>query len=370
MANVATATELFTGARVLVAGAAGTVGHQLATQLSTFDVRELRLVDSNETELFFLADRYRSDQRVHAFLADVRSQERMHEVMRGIDYAFHAAALKHVILCERSPFDAVQTNILGVQHLITAAKAHQVKRVLFTSSDKAVNPTNVMGTSKLMGERLMTAANAVAQHEGDTKFASTRFGNVVGSRGSVIPVFVRQIEAGGPLTLTDPAMTRFVMTLPEAVRLVIESMAQMHGGEVFIPKMPALRIGDLAHEMIAVLAPRFGADAHTIAIEQIGARPGEKHYEELMNEEETRRSYELDGFFVVLPAFRNEYAHIKYEEVYHLGLPVREPYQSRTQTPMTPEQIRTYLLQPGVLQDALRASLLAQAPVVQASARG
>lgn len=364
-----TANALFAGARVLVVGAAGTVGQQLAAQLSLFDVSELRLVDNNETELYFLAERYRGDQRVHVFLADVRSQERMHEVMQGIDYAFHAAALKHVILCERSPFDAVQTNVLGVQHVITAAKAHHVKRVLFTSSDKAVNPTNVMGTSKLMGERLMTAANAVAQHDGDTKFASTRFGNVGGSRGSVIPVFVRQIEAGGPVTLTDLAMTRFVMTLREAVHLVVESMVHMHGGEVFIPKMPALRIEDLAHEMIAVLAPRFGFDTHGVAIEVTGARPGEKLYEELMNEEETRRAYELDGFFVVLPAFRNEYAHINYEEVYHAGRPMLDPYQSHTQTPMTSEEIRGYLLQPDVLADTLRAALLAQVPQTHADGR-
>lgn len=356
------ASEVFHGARVLVTGASGTVGQQLTAQLSAYDLAELRLIDNNETELFFLAENYRLDARVHAFLADVRSQERMHAVTRGIDYVFHTAAFKHVVLCERSPFDAVQTNILGVQYLITAAQTNGVKRVLFTSSDKAVNPTNVMGTSKLMGERLMTAANAVAQSVQDTRFASTRFGNVVGSRGSVIPVFLRQIKAGGPVTLTDPEMTRFVMTLHEAVRLVIESMVQMHGGEVFIPKMPVLRIEDLAREMVAVLAPRFGHDPWSIVIEETGAKPGEKHYEELMNEEETRRSCELDGFFVVLPAFRNEYAHIKYEDIYRLGLPVRDPYQSRTQLPMTPEQIRSFLMQPGVLEEAVRASVMAQAP--------
>lgn len=352
--------DLFGGARVLVTGAAGTVGQELVAQLRAYELSELRLIDNNETELFFLAERYRQDARVHVFLADIRSQERVHEVMRGIDYVFHTAAFKHVILCERSPFDAVQTNILGVQNLITAAKAHGVKRALFTSSDKAVNPTNVMGTSKLMGERLMTAANAVAQTDGDTRFASTRFGNVVGSRGSVIHVFARQIQAGGPVTLTDRAMSRFVMTLQEAVRLVVESMLQMHGGEVFIPKMPVLRIEDLAYAMIDLLAPAYGFDPQSIALEEIGAKPGEKQYEELMNEEETRRSVELDGFFVVLPAFRNEYGHIRYEDAYAHGDPVEDPYQSRSQIPMSREQIRAFLLQPGVLPSPVAAPLTAQ----------
>lgn len=340
---------LFTGARILVTGAAGAVGQELVAQLAAYDVAELRLIDNNETELFFLSERYRQNPAVHTFLADIRSPERMNDVMRGIDYVFHTAAFKHVILCERSPFGAVQTNIIGVQNIIAAAQAQGVKRVLFTSSDKAVNPTNVMGTSKLMGERLMTAANAVAQHEGDTRFASTRFGNVIGSRGSVVPIFLQQIAAGGPVTLTNPAMTRFVMTLHEAVRLVIESMEQMRGGEVFIPKAPVLRIEDLAHEMIELLAPEFGHDPSSIAIQEIGAKPGEKLYEELMNEEETRRSLEYDAFFVVLPAFRNEYAHIPYEAAYGEGQPVSGAYESRTRTPMTREAIRALLRQPGAL---------------------
>jgi FlaA1/EpsC-like NDP-sugar epimerase len=356
-------SDFFAGAHVLVTGAAGTVGQELVAQLSRLDVGELRLIDNNETELFFLAERHRHDHHVHAFLADVRSQERMSEMTRGIDLIFHAAAFKHVILCERSPFDAVQTNIMGVQNLITAAKTHGVKRVLFTSSDKAVNPTNVMGTSKLMGERLMTAANAVMQREGDTIYASTRFGNVGGSRGSVIPLFARQIESGGPVTLTDRGMTRFVMTLQEAVQLVVESMVRMHGGEVFIPKMPVLRIEDLAREMIGMLAPYWGRDPQEITIEETGVKPGEKLYEELLNEEETRRSCELEDFFVVLPAFRNEYAHIKYDEIYQAGMPVLDPYQSRTQQPMTAEQIRSFLSRPGVLEETVRAAMRAPSPV-------
>ena len=187
-------------------------------------------------------------------LGDVRDRDKLVQAMRGIDIVLHTAALKHVILCEQSPRDAVQTNIQGVQNLIDAATVNQVERVLFTSSDKAVNPTNVMGTSKLMGERLMTAANA-HRRAGGPIFASTRFGNVLGSRGSVIPLFMRQISRGGPVTLTDPEMTRFIMTLREAVHLVMESTFLARGGEVFVTKMPIARIQDLAKVMVKTLAP-------------------------------------------------------------------------------------------------------------------
>ena len=245
-----------------------------------------------------------------------------------MDIVVHAAALKHVELSERAPFEVVQSNILGVQNVIEAADATSVARVLFTSSDKAVNPTNVMGTSKLMGERLMTAANARLGGS-STVFASTRFGNVLGSSGSVIPIFMRQIEAGGPVTLTEPEMTRFIMTVKEAARLVLDSIWQANGGEVFVTKMPAIRILDLAQIMIRTMAPVFGHDPEDIDIEIIGAKPGEKLYEELMSDEETRRSVELSRYFAVLPAFRNVYQNIdfsyedltsdKVTDAYHSG---------------------------------------------------
>jgi FlaA1/EpsC-like NDP-sugar epimerase len=226
--------------------------------------------------------------------------------MAGTDIVLHTAALKHVLQCERSPRDAMQTNIVGTQNVIDAAHACRVSRVLFTSSDKAVNPTNVMGTSKLMCERLMTAANA-HRHAGDPVFASTRFGNVLGSRGSVVPLFMKQIAAGGPVTLTDPAMTRFIMTLREAAGLVMESVHAAQGGEVFVMKMPALRIEDLAHVLIGRLAP-----GRRVEVRTIGVKPGEKTYEELLSEEEVRRTVETKNFFVVLPAFKGVYETIEY----------------------------------------------------------
>ena len=185
---------------VLVTGACGTVGSELVKQLlsSSHNIKRLLALDNNESELFFLEQRFLQDARASFFLADVRDLGKLGRMMRGVDIVFHAAAFKHVILCERSPFEAVQSNIIGVQNIILAADQNKVEKVIFTSTDKAVNPTSVMGTSKLMGEKLMTAANS-RQFRGGTVFASTRFGNVIGSRGSVIPIFRKQIAKGGPL---------------------------------------------------------------------------------------------------------------------------------------------------------------------------
>ncbi|RMD59003.1 SDR family NAD(P)-dependent oxidoreductase, partial [Candidatus Parcubacteria bacterium] len=293
------------GKRVLITGACGTVGRELLRQVVTRGAYEIIGLDNNESELFFLGEEYRTATNVYLYLGDLRDRDKLMRKMQGVDIVLHAAALKHVILCEKTPRDAVQTNILGTQNVIDAAQANGVERVIFTSSDKAVNPTNVMGTTKLMGERLMTAANA-HRRAGGPIFASTRFGNVLGSRGSVIPLFKKQIERGGPVTLTDPSMTRFIMTLEEATQLVLDSVFLACGGEVFVTKMPVARIEDLAYAMIAELT---GEDAD-IAIEVIGTKAGEKLYEELMNDEETRRTFELDRYFVVLPAFKSVYESI------------------------------------------------------------
>ncbi|HKJ87815.1 MAG TPA: SDR family NAD(P)-dependent oxidoreductase, partial [Gammaproteobacteria bacterium] len=266
------------GKRILVTGACGTVGDELVRQLLTdaaFAPEEVIGLDNNESDLFFLDQEYLEDARARFFVADIRDRDELERRMRGVDVVFHTAALKHVILSERSPDQAVQTNILGVQNVIAAATATGVERVIFTSSDKAVNPTNVMGTSKLMGERLMTAANSNKRGDGPV-FASTRFGNVLGSRGSVIPIFHNQIAAGGPVTLTDPDMTRFVMSIEESVRLVIDSAALAQGGEVFITKMPVVRIADLARVMIDELASGYGHDPESLSITEIGTKPGEK----------------------------------------------------------------------------------------------
>lgn len=333
------------GKRVLITGVCGTIGKELLRQVVARDAYEVVGIDNNETELFFLGDEYSNVSKVYLYLGDLRDRDKLMRKMQGIDVVLHAAALKHVILCEKTPRDAVQTNILGTQNVIDAAIANQVERVIFTSSDKAVNPTNVMGTTKLMGERLMTAANALRRGN-DPIFASTRFGNVLGSRGSVLPLFRKQIAAGGPITLTDPSMTRFIMTTAQAVSLVIESVFMARGGEVFVTKMPVVSIKDIAEVMIRELAP----NPELIEIDVIGSKPGEKLYEELMNDEETRRTLEVDNYFIVLPAFKSVYESISYEYKGMGEVGIDAPYNSALQAPMDQGELQEYLKQHSLLE--------------------
>ena len=335
----------FTGKSILITGSSGTVGSELVKQLlgmGKFSPKYIIGIDNNESELFFQDQGYLDDQRVQFFVVDVRDQLSLSQKMAGVDIVFHCAALKHVILCERSPEQAVQTNIIGVQNVITAAQQNMVEKVIFTSSDKAVNPTNVMGTSKLMGERLMTAANSNKRIR-QPIFASTRFGNVLGSNGSVIPIFHNQIAKGGPITLTDKKMTRFIMSIEDSVKLVIDSAVQARGGEVFITKMPVVRIEDLAIAMINEIAPIYGFKPEEIALTQIGVKPGEKIYEELMSSEETRRAIELESYFSVLPAFRGIYYDIDYDYNDILSKTVTNPYISEQVEPLNVNQIREFL---------------------------
>jgi FlaA1/EpsC-like NDP-sugar epimerase len=341
----------FRDSTVLVTGCCGTVGSELVHQLlEEYKVGELIGLDNNESELFFLEQRHLSHPNAHFFLTDVRDRDKLIRTFKGVNIVFHSAAFKHVILCERSPFEAVQTNILGVRNIIDAASECDVDQVIFTSSDKAVNPTNVMGTSKLMGERLITAANSSQRNKGPV-FASTRFGNVLGSRGSVIPIFREQIRKGGPLTLTDPVMTRFIMSIKEATRLVIDSAILAKGGEVFVTKMPVIRIQDLARVMIDELAPHYGHLPEDIEIQIIGSKPGEKLYEELLSEEETRRTWELDLYFAVLPAFECLYRNIEYEYSRLVSRNVTNPYNSANEQSLDQEALRTFLLQNKLLEE-------------------
>ncbi len=334
------------GKRILITGVCGTVGSELVRVLLTdpkYSPVEVIGIDNSESQLFFEDQRYLRDERARFFMADIRDRDKLTRIMKNVDVVFHAAALKHVVLCERSPFEAVQTNIHGVQNVIYAAMENHVERVIFTSSDKAVNPTNVMGTSKLMGERIMTAANSNRRGDGPI-FSSTRFGNVLGSNGSVIPIFKKQIAKGGPVTLTDPEMTRFIMTVEESVRLVIDSAEIARGGEVFITKMPVARIEDMAKAMIDELASRFGHDPADIKLEIIGTKPGEKLYEELMSDEETRRAIELEQYFAVLPAFRGLYGQIEYDYPGVLSREVTNPYVSAEEKALTTEALRKFLV--------------------------
>jgi len=335
----------FQNKSILITGSCGTVGTELVKQLLTdpaYYPKELIGIDNNESTLFFQDQQYLDEPRANFYVTDIRDRDELTNKMSGVDIVFHTAALKHVILCERSPEEAVKTNIHGVQNIIAAANTNQVETVIFTSSDKAVNPTNVMGTTKLMGERLMTAANSNKRGKGPI-FASTRFGNILGSSGSVIPIFHNQIASGSAVTLTDREMTRFIMSTHESVSLILDSAGEAKGGEVFVTKMPVVRIEDLATAMIEEVAPQYGKKPEEIKITEIGTKPGEKLYEELMNDEETRRTIELQKFFSVLPAYRGIYNDIAYKYSATVSETVTDPYISEQQQPLTITEIKTFL---------------------------
>ncbi len=344
--------NIFKNKRILVTGACGSVGSELIRQLildKRYTPEEIIGLDNNENATFFLDQDYIDFPKAKFFVADIRHSDELIRKFSGVDIVFHTAALKHVILSERSPEQSVETNIIGIQNVITAAKLNNVKKVIFTSSDKAVNPTNVMGTSKLMGERLMTAANSNNRGNGPI-FASTRFGNVLGSSGSVVSVFHNQIIKGGPITLTNKDMTRFVMSIKDAVRLVIDSALKAQGGEVFITKMPVVKILDLAKAMIEILSPIYGFKSEKIKIKEIGIKPGEKLYEELMSNEEVRRTIELKDYFSVLPAFRGIYNDIAYNYDDIVSKKINKVYVSEKEKPMSINKIKLILKEQNLIQ--------------------
>jgi FlaA1/EpsC-like NDP-sugar epimerase len=340
--------DFYKGKKILLTGAAGTVGREIVKQLVSYEPLELRLMDNNETEMFFLMEEY-SNQNVFCFLGDIRDRDKMEKLSEEVDIIIHSAAFKHVYLSEYNPFDVVQTNIIGVENIIRAATTCNVKHLLFTSSDKAVNPTNVMGTSKLMGERLITAASSVRK-DSKTIFSSTRFGNVLGSRGSVVPLFMKQIKKGGPVTITDKKMTRFVMTIEDAARLVLQSVPISRGGEVFVTKMPVVRIPDLAEVMIKLLAPKYGYTPSDIETVEIGSKAGEKLYEELMSDQEVPRSMELKDMFVVTPAFKALFQSIKHEYPDTISTDLQKSYISDNESPLAVNEIEKYLIESRVLE--------------------
>lgn len=356
----------FRGKRVVVTGGVGSVGREIVHRLQALGPRGpalIRVIDNNESGLFDMEAEHAGDPGLEFFHCAITDEREMRRTFSNMDLCFHAAALKHVPSCERSPFSAVRVNILGTEVVARTAVECGLHKVIFTSSDKAVNPTNVMGTSKLMGERLFTAMNFLRPEGSRTLFACTRFGNVLGSRGSVVPTFARQIAAGGPVTVTDPRMTRFVMTMFEAADLVIESMAHAKGGEVFITKMPVLRIEDLARVMIDRLAPALGRDPAAIPLRFTGPRPGEKLWEELGTDEESGRLLESDRFLVVLPAGHTPEQR---EGTYvYPALATRRSrivYHSDREPLMGPDEIAAMLAREGVLPPELVAAMAPRAP--------
>jgi UDP-N-acetylglucosamine 4,6-dehydratase/5-epimerase len=293
--------NIFANKSILVTGGTGSIGREIVRRLLQLDPKVVRVLSNDENSLFALQQELKTNANVRFLVGDVRDKERLKKAVEGIDFIFHAAALKHVPLCEYNPFEAVKTNALGTQNLIEVALEQEVAKLITISTDKAVNPVNVMGATKLLAERLTISAN---YYKGARKtvFACVRFGNVLDSRGSVVPLFQEQIKKGGPLTLTDPDMTRFIMTLPGATALVLKAAEIARGGEIFIFKMAALRIGDLAEVMIEHFAPLYCHDPGKIKIEITGRRAGERAREVLITEEEAENAYEVGEMLVVMPA--------------------------------------------------------------------
>lgn len=288
----------FSGQSVLVTGGTGSIGSAIVAAVAKQRPRVLRVLSRDDTKQFELQQGLRDEPSLRMLIGDVRSLERLRRAMSGIDFVFHAAALKHVPACEYNPFEATETNVRGTQNVVEAAIDAGVKRVLTISTDKAVDPTNVMGATKLLAERLMSAAELV-KGPAETRFAAVRFGNVIGSRGSLVPLIRRQIAGGGPVTVTDPDMTRYMMPLHQAVGLCFEAMERMQGGEIFILKMPRVRVGDLVDVLVRAYAPQYGIRSAEIAVETIGPRRGEKRHEVLLTEDEAGSADELENMYVI-----------------------------------------------------------------------
>lgn len=308
---------------ILVTGACGTIGSQLVERILDQNPNVVRVFDNNEEGLFRLQNRL-DDERVRYLLGNIRDQERLKLAVEDIDVIFHAAALKHVEINEYNPFETVQTNVQGTQKLIQSAIDEEVEAFVGVSTDKASNPTSVMGATKLLSERLVIAANTYKGNR-ETDFSCVRFGNVLGSSGSVVPVFREQIRNGGPVTVTNPEMTRFIMPIDEAIDSVLAAYERMSSGEVFVLKMPSLRIGTLAEAMIEHYAPKEGYQPENVETEVVGVRPGERIHEKLISADESAQARELDDMFVILPQIDFEgYETANYSD----GAPVDGEYTS------------------------------------------
>lgn len=283
---------VFRGKRILVTGGTGSFGKMFVKKLLEFDPGEVIVFSRDENKQGFM-ERELYGSGIRYVLGDVRDYNSVRSVMRGVNIVVHAAALKWIPQVEYNVWQGIQTNVIGVQNIIEAAKDEGVERVVALSTDKAVEPVNAYGMTKALQERLITTANLYSQSK--TVFVSTRYGNVLGSRGSVVPLFRSLIDAGEPITVTDPSMTRFVMTLDDSVALVLEALTKGVGGEVFVKKMPAHTVSDIVDIMYAAVPEEKRK------VRNIGIRPGEKIHEVLVSETESMRTVDLGAYYVILP---------------------------------------------------------------------
>lgn len=305
-------TGFYKDKKILITGGTGTIGVHLIKKLLLDEPQVIRVFSRDEYKQYELSLALKDQSSKLRFLiGDVRDYQRLLRAMEDIDYVFHLAAMKHVPFCEYNPFEAVQTNVLGTQNIIQASITNNVKRVLFTSTDKAISPTNTYGATKLTGERLIAAAES---QKGSTQtiFSAVRFGNVMGSRGSVIPLFKQQVLDQKSITITDPNMLRYMMTPSQAINLILKANEMATGGEVFVLKMPVVRIGDLANALIEQAVEKYDL-THQTEIRYVGLRPGEKQFEELMTMDERTIAEENEDMYTIPSSFKHQ-SHLERRE--------------------------------------------------------
>ncbi|GLI83160.1 polysaccharide biosynthesis protein [Rossellomorea marisflavi] len=290
---------MFTNKTILVTGGTGSWGNELVSQLLEKNPKEIRIFSRNETSQVLTKQKFENDPRLTFLIGDVRDKEAVMEAAQKVDYIFHLAALKHVPVCEHQPLEALKTNVMGTQNIIDAAIENEVEKVINISTDKAANPSNFYGFTKAMGEKLIINANVLTDK---TKFVCVRGGNVLGTNGSVIHVFKHSIKEKSKIGITDKNMTRFFLTIKDAIKLLFKATYESHGGEIFVMKMPTCKIMDLAQ----VLIDRYSPDQE-VTVEELGIRPGEKLHELLLTEFESHNTIVYDNeYFVILPTIHIE----------------------------------------------------------------
>jgi UDP-glucose 4-epimerase len=336
---------MFDDSILMITGGTGSFGQTVLNRFLRTGVKEIRIFSRDEKKQEDLRIT-QGDPKLRFHIGDVRDVDSLRTAMKGVDYVFHAAALKQVPSCEFYPMEAVKTNVLGTENVLRAASECGVRRVVLLSSDKAVYPINAMGISKAMAEKVMVAS-ARMQGEADTVFCATRYGNVMASRGSVIPLFVSQIKSGRPITVTDPGMTRFLMSLEDSVDLVLYAFQHSRQGDIFVQKAPASTVGDLAQ----ALKELFGSQS---PVRIIGTRHGEKLYESLISREEMAHAEDMGGYYRI-PADNRDLNYAKYFSEGDQGISSCDDYTSHNTTRLTVNQVKELLLKLEFINEQLNA---------------
>jgi len=339
---------MFENSTLLITGGTGSFGNAVLNRFLSSNIKEIRVFSRDEKKQEDMRIAL-ANPKVKFYIGDVRDYDSILPVMEGVDYVFQSAALKQVPSCEFYPMEAVKTNILGTENVLNASFAKGVKKVIVLSTDKAVYPINAMGMSKAMMEKLVVAKSRLTSPE-KTRFCCTRYGNVMASRGSVIPLFVKQILESKPITITDPNMTRFLMSLDDAVDLVMHALNNAEQGDTFVQKAPASTIGDLATALLEI----FSASNE---IEVIGTRHGEKLFESLLTKEEMDQAEE-EGEFYRIPADHRDLNYNKYVVEGHKTPSSSVDYNSHNTTRLNVEQVKEKLLKLPFIEEALKGRFI------------